>query len=67
MVRMTKLSPDNAAWNRDLLWFDAQIAGLDDQHIQMYSNLELSLAGSSYSLVLLTLTTAALAPTQLCD
>jgi hypothetical protein len=28
MLRMTSLSPDNAAWQRDLAWFDAQIAEL---------------------------------------
>jgi hypothetical protein len=28
MVRMTSLSPDNAAWKRELAWFDGQIAEL---------------------------------------
>jgi hypothetical protein len=28
MVRVTSLSPDNAAWKRDLAWFDGQIAEL---------------------------------------
>jgi hypothetical protein len=26
MVRLTALSPDNAAWKRDLDWFASQIA-----------------------------------------
>jgi len=28
MVRMTSLSPGNAMWKRDLVWFDGQIAEL---------------------------------------
>ncbi len=28
MERMTKLSPDNVEWRKDLAWFDAQIAAL---------------------------------------
>jgi hypothetical protein len=28
MARLTKLSPDNAVWKRDLAWFDGQIAVL---------------------------------------
>ena len=30
MDRLVKLSPDNAGWNRDLAWFDQQIAGLTE-------------------------------------
>jgi len=26
---LTKLSPDNAIWKKDLAWFDGQIAALD--------------------------------------
>jgi tetratricopeptide (TPR) repeat protein len=29
MARMTKLSPDNAAWNRELTWFEDQIRALE--------------------------------------
>ncbi len=29
MERMTKLSPDNAGWKRDLAWFEGQIAALE--------------------------------------
>jgi hypothetical protein len=29
MQRLTKLSPDNAVWKKDLAWFDNQIAELD--------------------------------------
>ena len=28
MARLTKLSPDNAQWAKDLAWFDGQIAEL---------------------------------------
>jgi hypothetical protein len=28
MERLTKLSPENAVWKRDLAWFDSQIAEL---------------------------------------
>jgi hypothetical protein len=28
MERLTKLSPENAVWTRDLAWFDGQIAEL---------------------------------------
>jgi len=26
MERLTKLSPDNGEWKRDLAWFDAELA-----------------------------------------
>jgi hypothetical protein len=45
-VRMTSLSPGNAMWKRDLVWFDGQIAelaqwcacvlgGLHDQYVRV--------------------------------
>jgi hypothetical protein len=30
MDRLAKLSPDNAAWKRELAWFDQQIAALTE-------------------------------------
>jgi hypothetical protein len=30
MDRLAELSPDNAAWKRDLAWFDQQIAALTE-------------------------------------
>ena len=30
MDRLVKLSPDNAGWQRDLAWFDRQIAALTE-------------------------------------
>jgi tetratricopeptide (TPR) repeat protein len=34
MARLTKLSPDNAVWAKDLAWFDGQIAALDQENIE---------------------------------
>ena len=31
MARLTKLSPDNAVWAKDLAWFDGQIAELAER------------------------------------
>ena len=34
MTRLTKLSPDNAVWAKDLARFDGEIAALDQENAE---------------------------------